>query len=248
MNKSVCLQNVHVEKSGRAILRDINLKLVEGERVALIGVNGSGKSSLLKLLCGFWKISSGSIKYDFNGHIAEFTSKHPLDVSRTTIGSTSVEMIRFGYVPQNLALWDHLSVSENLTLANSVANSRLDLVIEALNIQEFLKIKAQQLSGGQRQRVALARALVVDPEVLLLDEFTSSLDPLTAKEILSVLLSDLISKNCIVVFASHHLSFVEAFGTRCVLLADGEILDDEPLPAIRLGPIAKYFASASFKV
>lgn len=246
MKKSVSIQNIHVEKSGKEILRNISLKIEQGERVALIGVNGSGKSSLLKVLCGFWEINSGLITYDFNDHVAEFSNTNPLDVSRMSPGSTDAELLRFGYVPQGLALWDHLSVSENLTLVTSVANSRLNLVVEALDIQKFLKIKASQLSGGQRQRVALARALVVNPEVLLLDEFTSSLDPLTAKEILSVLLSDLVSKDCIVVFASHHLSFVKAFGTRCVLLENGAIVDDKKLPLIGDGLIANYILSAKF--
>jgi ABC-type multidrug transport system ATPase subunit len=191
-------------------LRDASFAMKAGERVALVGPNGSGKSTIVRLMAGFWQPTHGSVRIDPKSII--------------------------GYVPQSLDLWEHLSVEQHLCLLNggnhflhpAAFNSadRGEAILIALDLIQLKDRKAHTLSGGQRQRLALARALTHNPKILLLDEFTASLDPQTSLGMLRLLESDIVHSGCLIVFVTHNLKFALEFGTRLMFLDAGMIMED----------------------
>jgi ABC-type polar amino acid transport system ATPase subunit len=255
----IVLENVGVTISGKTLLEGVGLRLTAQERVAVIGPNGSGKSSLLKVLVGLWKPTLGVIL--MRGNAADGSDRAATAVH----DSLNEHGLNVGYVPQDLQLWDHLTVGEHMSILDGRHHFRRSAlpadaqparhareVLERLDLLHLEATLARRLSGGQRQRLALARALARRPDVLLLDEFTASLDPETANAILIQLATVLIPKHTIVVFVSHSLSFVKNFGTRMVFLDGGRVHDDVGLPtdAAAQSPrlrtylnVAGYFAS-----
>lgn len=192
------LRNVSFVRQGRAILKDVDLKIHRGEIVTLIGPNGAGKSSLLKLALGLETISSGQriIQPD----------------------------LRIGYMPQKMTIPDTLplSVKHFLELAKRYDKSKLMSVSERLSIIDLLKRPMQKLSGGELQRVLLARALLSNPELLVLDEPVQGLD-VSGQAELYHLISDLKDElDCGILMVSHDLHLVMA-ATNKVICLNGHI-------------------------
>jgi zinc transport system ATP-binding protein len=192
------LRNVSFVRQGRAILKDVGLKIHRGEIVTLIGPNGAGKSSLLKLALGLETISSGQriIQPD----------------------------LRIGYMPQKMTIPDTLplSVKHFLELAKRYDKSKLMSVSERLSIIDLLKRPMQKLSGGELQRVLLARALLSNPELLVLDEPVQGLD-VSGQAELYHLISDLKDElDCGILMVSHDLHLVMA-ATNKVICLNGHI-------------------------
>jgi polar amino acid transport system ATP-binding protein len=209
------LSDVRIVSGDRIILDSITLSFGAGERVVLLGRSGSGKSSLIKLLAGLWHPTAGTID--------RYSQKSPT---------------RIGYVSQTLDLWSHLSARDHLALCRhgeGTEPANVDATLDLLGIAALSHIPARQLSGGQRQRLALGRALVTQPNVLLLDELTSALDPVTAKALLDVLKSFSDSKR-LVVLATHNVRFARAFATRTIFLEDGVVSHDGTLDDVAQKP------------
>jgi phospholipid/cholesterol/gamma-HCH transport system ATP-binding protein len=215
----------HLKKSfgSNQVLRDFNMDLNAGENVVVLGKSGSGKSVLIKCIIGLMKPDEGSIKV-FDQEVPEM-SNEVLDKMRVDVG----------FLFQSNALYDSMSVRENLEFPlrrhwiQTSKESVNDLVMEALDsvgLKHTIDMKPGELSGGMRKRIALARTLILKPKIILYDEPTTGLDPITAKEI-SNLLVDLQHKyNTSSIIISHDMNCVKITANRIIMLIDGKCYAD----------------------
>ncbi|MDR1391968.1 MAG: amino acid ABC transporter ATP-binding protein [Clostridiales bacterium] len=212
--------NLHKSFNGLHILKNISFDIHKGEVLVILGPSGSGKSTILRCINGFENIESGTIK--FNGEVI-------------TTSKTKWELVRqkIGMVFQNYDLFPHMNVFENISLgpilvqkknkSEVLENSRKLLErVGLLNRGDFFP---HQLSGGQKQRVAIARALIMEPEILLFDEVTASLDPEMSREVLE-LIFELAEKGTTMIIVTHEMPFAKAINDRVLFLDDGEILEN----------------------
>ncbi len=206
------LENLNV-KLGKFALKDINLSIKEGELHAILGPSGAGKSTLINAILGVVKPQSGKIL-----------------VEGKECTNMPIEKRSFGYVPQNLALFPHLSVKENILFGLKAKGVKPDLLfdklVEKAGIKELLERKPQSLSGGQKQRVALIRALVVKPKLLLLDEPFSALDVSLKRQMWELLLGLQKEFNITALFITHDLDEARFLSKRASVLIDGKIVQN----------------------
>ena len=201
------------------VLRGIDLEVAPGEVVALIGASGSGKSTLLRTINLLEPIDDGRIVLA------------GADISDPRVDVDAVRA-RIGVVFQQYNLFPHLTVRENITLAlrhvHRYSKGEADAAASALLDRVGLAAKAadhpDRLSGGQQQRVAIARAVATSPELLLLDEVTSALDPELVGEVLD-LVRDLADDGMTIVMATHEMAFARDVADRVVFLDAGRILE-----------------------
>jgi general L-amino acid transport system ATP-binding protein len=202
------------------VLRDVNLNVCKGERIVICGPSGSGKSTLIRCINRLEEHQSGQIIV--NGiHLTE-TLKN-------------IEQVRseVGMVFQQLNLFPHMTIMQNLTLAPmSVRHmSKKDADGLALYYLDRVHIGDQahkfpgQLSGGQQQRAAIARALCMKPKVMLFDEVTSALDPEMVAEVLDVMV-ELAQEGMTMICVSHEMGFAKEVGNRMVFIDCGSILEE----------------------
>jgi polar amino acid transport system ATP-binding protein len=204
------------------VLSGIDLVVEEHEVVCLIGASGSGKSTLLRCINLLEPIDSGRILVD-----GQDITAHGVDVDRVRR--------RIGIVFQSFNLFPHMSVIDNVTLAprKVVGRDRRAADEQAMGLlQRFgLADKAHdfpdRLSGGQQQRVAIVRALAMQPELLLLDEVTSALDPELIAEVLNVI-RELASEGMTMIIATHEMGFARDIASRVLFLDEGRILEEGP--------------------
>lgn len=204
----------------REVLKGVDVTLAQHEVVALIGASGSGKSTLLRCLGLLEPIDDGQI---FLGDD---------DISDPRVDANRVRS-RFGAVFQSFNLFPHLSVLDNVTLASRVVHrmSRRDAEAHALTLLERIGLadKAKEhpdrLSGGQQQRAAIVRAIATNPEVLLLDEITSALDPELVGEVLE-LVRDLAGEGATILMATHEMAFARDVADRVIFLDAGTIIEE----------------------
>jgi polar amino acid transport system ATP-binding protein len=209
------------------VLQGIDLEVAEHEVVALIGASGSGKSTLLRCVNLIEPIDAGRILIEGE----EITAKG-VDVNRIRR--------RIGIVFQAFNLFPHMSVLDNVTLAPrkvlKQGTREAERDAEALLARFGLADKAREfpdrLSGGQQQRVAIVRALAMKPDLLLLDEITSALDPELVAEVLNVV-RELAAGGMTMVIATHEMGFARDIASRVCFLDEGRILEQGP-PALML--------------
>lgn len=215
----------------RDALIDVTLEFAPGERVALVGPSGSGKSTLIRLLAGALKATSGVVRA--NG----------ADLNRLSWSGLRNHRKRCGLIAQSGNLVPQLSVHKNVT-AGRLAHwppglSLLSMVwplekdrtrdlLDRVDLADRQWDLTSQLSGGQQQRVAIARALASDPHVILADEPTSSLDPTTARDMVTLLLEVASRQSATLVFCTHWVSLVRAEADRVIGLRDGRVVLDCP--------------------
>ncbi|MZK50669.1 ATP-binding cassette domain-containing protein [Clostridium beijerinckii] len=203
------------------VLKDINLSFGKNELVAIIGESGSGKSTLMNLIGGLDSKYSGELFV--NGENIKKFKKRELDEYRKN---------KIGFVFQSFNLIPHLSVLNNVAIAMTLSNIKKkervkrakELLIE-LGLKEHINKKPNQLSGGQKQRVAIARALINDPEIIIADEPTGSLDSKTSMQVLEIMKS--IAKAGKLVIMVTHSEKVASCCSRVIKIADGSITDDK---------------------
>jgi tungstate transport system ATP-binding protein len=215
MSGLIQLKSVDVDFGAIRALVQVDLRVTEGERLALIGSNGSGKSTLLRVLHGLLRPAHGSILRDSAKRQAMlFQRPHML---RTSVVNNVA-----------LGLWIR---GARWTAAREQALQALGRV----GLAEVSLRSARALSGGQQQRLALARAWSLRPDVLFLDEPTSSLDP-HAKQEVEALMEEFARAGMTLVFASHNLGQVKRLATRVVYLERGRVLADLPVHEFFNGP------------
>ena len=208
----LALESVGLHYGAHEALRAVNLRIAAGERIAFVGANGSGKSSLLRVLHGLLPPSSG--------------------VRRQRAGPDG-RPLRFAMLFQRPFLM-RMSVRGNLRLAlwlagqrGVAADARCDEALQRVGLAAEAKRPARALSGGQQQRLALARAWALQPDVLLLDEPTASLDP-SAKREIEQLLAEFADGGPTLLMASHNLGQVKRLADRVIYLEHGRVLADVP--------------------
>lgn len=206
------------------VLKDINLNVEKGEIVSLIGPSGSGKSSLLKMLVGLLTPKSGEVS--LNNNPLNYTNKSDLRMIREQIA----------IVFQQYNLFQNMNVLKNVCIAPTKIQKRNQkeveeqavALLEKVGLKDKLKSYPDELSGGQQQRVAIARALCLNPEILLLDEVTSALDPELVQEVLDSI-RILASEGMTMLIVSHEMSFVKEVSSRVVFMDNGSIIEiNEP--------------------
>jgi polar amino acid transport system ATP-binding protein len=202
------------------VLKDVEVKVEKGEIVSLIGPSGSGKSSLLKMLVGLLVPQSGEVK--INNEIIDYNKKSDLRIVREKIG----------IVFQQYNLFQNMDVLKNVCIAptkiqkrdsKKVEEQAVEL-LEKVGLKDKLKSYPDELSGGQQQRVAIARALCLNPEILLLDEVTSALDPELVQEVLDSI-SLLASDGMTMLIVSHEMSFVKEVSSKVIFMDNGSIIE-----------------------
>jgi polar amino acid transport system ATP-binding protein len=215
------IENVYKHFGHVRALRGVNLDVMAGEVVVILGPSGSGKSTLLRCINHLEVYNAGKIIVD--GIVLK---------SAQNINNVRREV---GMVFQSFNLFPHLTAMENLTLAQRMVRKRP--VAEARDIAQKLLAKVGltdkagafpgQLSGGQQQRVAIARALAMNPKIMLFDEPTSALDPEMIKEVLDVMMT-LAKEGMTMVVVSHEMGFARAAASRCIFMDEGQIIEQGP--------------------
>jgi polar amino acid transport system ATP-binding protein len=219
MTQVLRLEGVRKSFGTTPVLRDIDLTLDEHEVVALIGPSGSGKSTLLRTINLLEPIDDGRI----------LLRDDDISDPRTNVDRVRA---RFGVVFQHFNLFPHLSVLDNVTLAarkvhgvsRAEAEARGLELLDRIGLAEKAREHPDRLSGGQQQRAAIVRAVATDPEVLLLDEITSALDPLLVADVLD-LVRELAAEGTTILMATHEMGFARDVAHRVVFLDQGVILE-----------------------
>ena len=216
------VEGLHKSFGQLEVLRGIDLTLAEHEVVCLIGASGSGKSTLLRCVNLLEPIDAGRIVVE-----GEEITASGVDVNRIRC--------RIGIVFQAFNLFPHMSVLANVTLAprKVLGRSRAEAEAEAIALLERFGLAEKsdahpdQLSGGQQQRVAIVRALAMQPDLLLLDEVTSALDPELIGEVLAVI-RELARAGMTMLIATHEMGFARDIANRVCFLDAGSILEEGP--------------------
>ncbi|MFT6879255.1 MAG: ABC-2 type transport system ATP-binding protein [Psychromonas sp.] len=215
---SISISNLTKTYGSQNAIDNISFNIKKGEIVGFLGPNGAGKSTTMKILTGYLKASSGSASVnDFD------IVKHTIEAQRST-----------GYLPEHNPLYLEMYVKEFLAftgslylLKGSVLKERVASLINMVGLEREQHKKIGQLSKGYRQRVGLAQALIHDPEILILDEPTTGLDPNQLSEIRELIKK--VGKNKTVIFSTHIMQEVESICERVIILNKGKIVADDSL-------------------
>ena len=213
------LRGVTKSFGNHTVLDGVSLDIEQGQVVSLIGPSGSGKSTLLRCINLLEPVDDGAVFLD------------GVDISVPGLDANSVRR-RIGMVFQSYNLFPHMSVLGNITLSPvramgmdaGAARVRAMWLLERFGLADKAGSYPDQLSGGQQQRVAIVRALAVDPEVLLLDEITSALDPELVGEVLDVV-RELKSSGMTLVLATHEMGFARDTSDVIVMLDGGRVIE-----------------------
>jgi polar amino acid transport system ATP-binding protein len=216
------VEAVHKRFDGLEVLRGVDLTVAEHEVVCLIGASGSGKSTLLRCINLLEPLDGGTIWV------------HGQDVTAQGVDQNAIRR-KVGIVFQSFNLFPHLTVLRNVSLApvkvlkhpREVAEAYGNELLARFGLADKAGEYPDRLSGGQQQRVAIVRALAMDPDVLLLDEITSALDPELVAEVLDVI-RELAAQGMTMVIATHEMAFARDVANRVCFLDDGRILEEGP--------------------
>jgi len=202
------------------VLKNFSMKLYNGENLVILGKSGSGKSVLIKCIVGLLRSDSGTIRV--------------FDQEVTTLTSPKMGEIRqkIGFLFQSGALYDSMTVKENLEfplrrirthLNQKEIDAKITEVLENVGLADALNKMPSQLSGGMRKRISLARTIVVDPQIILYDEPTTGLDPVTSDEI-SLLINEIQKKyKTSSIIITHDIRCARITANRLIMLQDGEV-------------------------
>jgi phospholipid/cholesterol/gamma-HCH transport system ATP-binding protein len=218
----VLVKGLHKSFGQRQILNGIDLAAARGETLAVLGRSGTGKSVLLKLIVGLQNPDSGSIQIEGR----EITG---LDLD----GMNEVRK-RIGFLFQQAALYDSLTVEENVEfplrrhtkLSDAERGKRARELLASVGMENDLDKLPSEISGGMQKRVGLARALALDPDILLFDEPTAGLDPITAAEIGQLILKLKTERGLTSLVVTHDVHGAKAFADRLVLMQKGRVLTE----------------------
>ena len=236
------VRNLHKSFGGQRLFSGLSFDVAQGEAVVCIGPSGSGKSTFLRCIYGLEFFQEGEIEVDG-------TALHSANRLRPTVADReAIRQVRLkvGMVFQQFNLFPHMNVLENiieapvmvLGIGKPDAISHARALLRRVNLEEKVDSYPDQLSGGEQQRVAIARALAMRPRMMLFDEPTSSLDPETVGEVLSVI-RDLVNDGMTTVIATHEMDFAREVADRVVVFDKGEIVEVGPPEEIFVSPGAE---------
>ena len=216
----ISIKNLHKSFGENKILKGINLSVNKGESLVILGRSGSGKSVTIKCLVGLVKADKGNIKI-FGTEVTSLNNNE-LNAIR----------VRIGFMFQNGALYDSMSVRQNLrftlkhhtqNLSESVIESQIIEALENVGLKESIDKMPAELSGGMKKRIALARAIIIKPEIILYDEPTSGLDTITAREISELIVSVQEKYKTTSIIITHDMACAKMTANRILILKDGVI-------------------------
>ncbi|MER8516358.1 ectoine/hydroxyectoine ABC transporter ATP-binding protein EhuA [Mesorhizobium sp. M1060] len=223
------------------VLDDLSFSVSAGEKLALIGASGSGKTTILRILMTLETIQEGAIA--INGRPLANSAIAALNHRKQ---AAHLHEIRrdIGMVFQHFNLFPHMTVFRNIMLApmltqkvtESDAKATAMALLEMVGLQNKASAYPAELSGGQKQRVAIARALALKPKVMLFDEVTSALDPELVEEVLNVLRKLAVETDMTMLLVTHEMSFARDFADRVLFLDGGRIVEEGPPEEIFRNP------------
>jgi polar amino acid transport system ATP-binding protein len=216
----------------RVVLKSLDLAIPRGQKLAIIGPSGSGKSTILRILMTLEDVQAGSVRVgdDFlwKGDVAA--------TKRATDPVTASIRRRIGMVFQQFNLFPHMTALENVSAApikvlgksKEEAHAQARDLLRKVGLSEKVDAYPGFLSGGQQQRVGIARSLAMNPQILLLDEVTSALDPELVGEVLNVIRLLAHEGDLTILMVTHQMGFAREFADRVCFIDGGEVVEDAP--------------------
>lgn len=213
------LKNLHKSFGNNHVLKGFSLQLFEGENLVIMGKSGSGKSVMVKCIVGLIQPDSGSIRVK--------------DHDITTMGQKELDLLRteIGFLFQGSALYDSMTVRENLEFPLRRNKDKIkdfpgtdilvEEILESVGLLHAIDLMPSELSGGMQRRVALARALILKPQIIMYDEPTTGLDPITANEIIQLMRRIQEKYNTSSLIITHDVDCARVISNRMILLVDG---------------------------
>jgi phospholipid/cholesterol/gamma-HCH transport system ATP-binding protein len=219
-NGFVVVEMEHLQKSfgDNHVLRDINLVINKGENLVILGKSGTGKSVLIKCIVGLDDFDEGKLVI-LGKNISELKDKELIEIRK-----------KIGFLFQSGALYDSMTVKENLefplqrqlhSIPKEEINSLINEALQNVGLAEAIEMTPSELSGGMRKRLGLARTLILKPEIMLYDEPTTGLDPITSKEISNLILEVQKKYNTSSIIITHDIECAKLTANRIVVLKDG---------------------------
>lgn len=228
-NPAIRVQGLSKSFGAQKVLRGVDLEVPRGKTLTVLGQSGTGKSVMLKLLIGLQRPDSGDI--EINGQ----------NITELPIDELNRVRKSIGFLFQSAALYDSLTVQENVAfplrrhteMSDGERRDRVNELLSRVGMEETSEKMPAELSGGMKKRVGLARALALDPGIMLLDEPTAGLDPITASEINALIRELQRERNISSIVVTHDMRSVETVADRVAMLSDGEILIEGTLDELR---------------
>ena len=219
-NGSAVIKMEHLKKKfgNNYVLRDINLIIHKGESLVILGKSGTGKSVLIKCIVGLVDIDEGTLVI-LGQNVSELEDKELIELRK-----------KIGFLFQSGALYDSMTVRENLefplrrqthSIPKGEMNSLVKEALQNVGLAEAIDMSPSELSGGMRKRLGLARTLILKPEIMLYDEPTTGLDPITSKEISNLILDVQKKYNTSSVIITHDIECAKRTANRIIVIKDG---------------------------
>jgi phospholipid/cholesterol/gamma-HCH transport system ATP-binding protein len=214
----------------KEVLKDINLELKRGENIVVLGRSGTGKSVTIQCIVGLLKQDAGSLKV-FGEEVADLSEKELKELR-----------MKIGFLFQSGALYDSMTIRENLEFPltrilklndQQEIDKRVEEVLESVGLLDSIDKLPSDLSGGMRKRAGLARTLVVNPEIMLYDEPTTGLDPITSREISDLILSIQKQNKTSSIIITHDMECARIASDRLVIMDDGKYIAEGSFEEIR---------------
>lgn len=227
------IKNLYKAFGDNPVLRGINLDVYKGENIVVLGRSGTGKSVLIKIISGLLKPDSGSV--NVLGKEVPLLKEKELRELR----------IKIGFSFQNSALYDSMTVRENLefplvrhfrNLTSKERNNSIERVLDAVGLLQSIDQMPAELSGGQRKRIGIARTLILRPEIMLYDEPTAGLDPITSTEINNLINEVQKRFHTTSLIITHDLACAKETGDRVAMLLDGQFLKEGTFDEVFASP------------
>lgn len=217
----ITIKDVYKSFVSKHVLRGVDLQVYKRENVVVLGRSGSGKSVLIKIITGLLKQDRGLVKV------------LGCEVDRLTEKEMNELRLKIGFSFQNSALYDSMTVGENLEfplvrnrrhLSRKDINTSVETVLSAVGLSETINQMPAELSGGQRKRIGIARTLILQPEIMLYDEPTAGLDPITSIEINNLINQVKEQYHTTSIIITHDLTCAKTTGDRVAMLLDGKFV------------------------
>jgi phospholipid/cholesterol/gamma-HCH transport system ATP-binding protein len=218
---AIAVANLHKSFGSQKVLNGISMAVNRGETMAVLGRSGTGKSVLLRLIIGLEKPDSGSVLI------------HGRDITGLNLDQLGAIRMKMGFLFQHAALYDSLTVEQNVTfplqhhkkeMSKSERSDRARQLLTEVGMEGHFEKMPSDISGGMQKRVGLARALALEPDILLLDEPTAGLDPISSGEIDDLVLRLQAEHHMASIVVTHDLHSAKTIANRLALLSEGDVV------------------------